>query len=283
MSDFLEQMRLGSVARCAQAKSLRPQAELEQRVRDMPSAPALHLGKEGFDVIAEIKRRSPAEGPLATDNENVHATIAQRAVTYARGGACAISVLTEPERFDGDLSHVSVASAAVESLGVPVMRKDFLVDPYEVFEARAAGAGGVLLITRMLSDAQLGEMLDVAYGLGLFVLVEAFDAEDLKRSQAVATARNATPLIGVNTRDLTTLEIDRSRLETLAPNYFDNVIAVAESGLAHPDDAGRVAGYGYRLGLVGTALMKSETPYELLQAMLWSGRTSGIHVAPGHA
>lgn len=283
MSDFLEQMRLASIERCKQAKSERPQAELESRVREMPTAPALHVSPEGFDVIAEIKRRSPAEGSLSTHDENVHETIAQRALLYARGGACAISVLSEPSRFDGDLSHVSVASAAVESLGVPVMRKDFLVDPYQVFEARVAGAGGVLLITRMLSDALLGEMFDVASGLGLFVLVEAFDKEDLQRSQAIAMARHATPMVGVNTRDLTTLKIDPTRLKALAPQYLDDVIAVAESGLIEADDAGRVASYGYRLGLVGTALMKSAAPLELLQAMLWSGRTQGIHVTPGHA
>jgi indole-3-glycerol phosphate synthase len=283
MSDFLEQMRLASIERCKQAKAERPLSELESRAREMPSAPALHISPEGFDVIAEIKRRSPAEGPLAAADENVHQTIAQRALVYARGGACAISVLTEPSRFDGDLNHVSVASAAVESLGVPVMRKDFLVDPYQVFEARVAGAGGVLLITRMLSDAQLGEMFDVASELGLFVLVEAFDKDDLHRSQAIATARHATPMVGVNTRDLTTLKIDPTRLRALAAQYFDNVIAVAESGLVEPDDAGRVASYGYRVGLVGTALMKSAAPMELLQAMLWNGRTQNIHMAPGHA
>lgn len=287
MSDFLAQMQQASIERCRQALAERPLAELEDRARSMPSAPALHISRHGFDIIAEIKRRSPAEGPLAAaetkDGAGVHQSIAERAVTYARSGACAISVLTEPSRFDGDLAHVTVASAAVESLGVPIMRKDFLVDPYQVFEARAAGAGGVLLITRMLSDAQLGEMLEVAYSLGLFVLIEAFDAEDLRRSQTIATAHNATPLIGVNTRDLTTLEIDTQRLDTLAGQYYDNVIAVAESGLKQADDAGRVAGLGYRVGLVGTALMKTQTPFELLQSMLWSGRTQGIHSSPGHA
>ena len=275
-------MRIGSVERSAAAQQAVPLAELEARTKDMPPPPALRAGFERFDIIAEIKRHSPAEGVLADDESDVPRQIAERAVCYARAGACAISVLTEPSRFGGELSHVSVASAAVESLGVPVMRKDFLVDPYQVFEARAAGAGGVLLITRMLSDAQLTEMLDVADALGLFVLIEAFDGDELARSQAIALTRQTPPLVGINTRNLTTLAVDPARLATHARSFDHRVLSVAESGVGNAQDACRIVGMGYRLALVGTALMRAKMPGEFLEAMLTIARASGIHPEPGH-
>jgi len=234
---------------------------------------------------SEIKRRSPAIGALAEDDApaDVHRQIAERAVRYARGGACAISVLTEPTRFDGDLAHLSVASAAVESLGVPVMRKDFLVDPYQIFEARAAGAGGVLLITRMLDDNQMGEMLDAAHSVGLFALVEAFDKDDLERSHALVAGRPAPQLVGINTRDLTTLQIDTTRLATHAEDFTGDAVAVAESGVTDVRQAATVVAMGYRVALIGTALMQADDPGALLRAMLTRGRGVGVHSVPGHA
>ncbi|MEM6638447.1 MAG: indole-3-glycerol phosphate synthase TrpC [Pseudomonadota bacterium] len=281
MSDFLASMQRSSEARCAEARGARPLSELESRTADMPPPPALRAGFDRFDIIAEIKRHSPAEGALA-DDDNVPHAIAKRALAYARGGACAISVLTEPSRFGGDLTHVSVASAAVESQGVPVMRKDFLVDPYQLYEARAAGAGGALLITRMLSDAQLSEMLDVADALGLFILIEAFDADDLARSQDLALKRERRPLVGINTRDLTTLDVDPERLATHAPLFDHRLLSVAESGVANAQDACRIVGLGYRLALVGTALMRARLPTAFLESMLTIARSSGIYPEPGH-
>ncbi|MEO1575713.1 MAG: indole-3-glycerol phosphate synthase TrpC [Pseudomonadota bacterium] len=283
MSDFLDTMRAGSEARSAEAQRSLPLADLEARTADMPPPPALRVGFDRFDIIAEIKRRSPAEGALADRSANVPREIAERALCYARGGACAISVLTEPSRFDGDLSHVSVASAAVESLGVPVMRKDFLTDPYQVFEARAAGAGGILLITRMLSDASLSEMIDVAEQLGLFVLIEAFDADDLARSQALALSRERHPLVGINTRDLTTLDVDPERLSKHAPSFDHRLLSVAESGVGNVQDACRIVSMGYRVALIGTALMRAKMPTMFLESMLTIARASGIHPEPGHS
>ena len=283
MTDFLETMRRSSVARCDAARALRTQADLEARVQEMPPPPALKVGFERFDVIAEIKRRSPAEGPLAQgDDADAGHDIAKRALAYARGGACAISVLTEPTRFDGDLAHVSIASGAVESLGVPVMRKDFLVDPYQIFEARAAGAGGVLLIARMLSDAQLDEMLDAAERTGLFVLIEAFNTLDLSRSQALALKRASPPMVGINTRDLSTLEVDMSRLDRHAASFDHRLLSVAESGVANAQDACRIVSMGYRLALIGTALMRAQMPATFLESLLTIARASGIHPEPGH-
>lgn len=184
-------------------------------------------------------------------------------------------MLTEPSRFDGDLTHLETVAAAVP--GTPVMRKDFLVEPVQILEARKAGASGVLLITTMLSDAKLREMLDCAWEHGLFVLLESFDEDDLHRSSELLEnpvdhdkADAGQLLVGVNTRNLRTLEVDPERLRNLAPE-LPTARYVAESGLLVPDDAARVAGWGYRLALVGTALMRSDDPAALVAAMRAAG------------
>ncbi len=284
--DFLDRMCRGSEERARAARAEEPMSALRRRSADLPPPPALTIGRFGFDVIAEIKRRSPAEGALAIADEDaasVHRDIADRAACYARGGACAISVLTEPSRFDGCLSHLSAASAAVEAMGVPVMRKDFLVDPYQIFEARAAGAGGVLLIARALSDERLGEMLDASAEAGLFVLLEAFDDVDLRRSARFLERMPPPPLLGLNTRNLQTLEVDSGRLERYAADFVLGAIPVAESGVANVEDVDRIVRLGYRLALVGTALMRAADPAVLLDAMIRTGRGVLVHDRPGHA
>ena len=172
MSDFLQTMASHSAERAAAISSSFSSADF-----DKPVVP-LTLGS--FDVIAEIKDRSPAEGNLKTSNSYGDSDRNSRAKAYAAGGAAAISVLTEPSRFDGELTHLETVAAAVP--GTPVMRKDFLVEPVQILEARKAGASGVLLITTMLSDGKLRGMLDCAWEHGLFVLLESFDEEDLHRS-----------------------------------------------------------------------------------------------------
>lgn len=254
MSDFLQTMAASSAARAAQAPSF---ADADF---DKPVVP-LNLGT--FDVVAEIKNRSPAEGELSTAAGDP----VSRARAYAAGGAAAISVLTEPSRFDGELAHLEEVVAAVPD--TPVMRKDFLVDPVQVLEARKAGASGVLLITTMLDDATLGSMLDCAFEHGMFVLLESFDKDDLKRSSRFLD-RGGQLLIGVNTRNLRTLKVDADRLERLGPALPD-ARCVAESGLHSAADAARVAGWGYTMALVGTALMRSDDPTALVTAMRAAG------------
>jgi indole-3-glycerol phosphate synthase len=263
MSDFLKTMANQSAARAAAVSPSFSSSDF-----DKPLVP-LKLGS--FDVIAEIKDRSPAEGKLSTDNSDRRA----RAKSYAAGGAAAISVLTEPTRFDGDLKHLEEVVDAVAD--TPVMRKDFLVEPVQVQEARKAGASGVLLIATMLSDAKLREMLDCAWEHGLFVLLEAFDEEDLRRTSILLEnpadadkAESGQLLVGVNTRNLRTLEVDPDRLRNLAP-ALPRARCVAESGLLLPDDAVRVARWGYRMALVGTALMRSDDPSALIAAMREAG------------
>jgi indole-3-glycerol phosphate synthase len=231
------------------------------------------LSPRGFDLIAEMKLRSPALGQLrdaGTDD------LERRVRSYAEAGAAAVSVLTEPARFDGALSHLERAAAALAPLAVPVMRKDFLVDPYQVLEARAAGAGGLLLILRMLDRGELGALLDTALEQQLFVLLEAFDEQDVDIAMSLlgsrAAAANGQVLLGVNCRDLVTLQVVPGRLENMAPYLPGSLPKVAESGLATAADAARLAAAGYDLALVGSALMGGDHPGELAAQMLQAGR-----------
>jgi indole-3-glycerol phosphate synthase len=276
VSGFLDDMARSSASRAAQAMAREPFAALERRAKAAPPAAPFRLSNQGFDVIAELKLNSPAAGRLGAPNEDW----LKRVTTYARGGAAAVSVLTEPSRFDGSLEHLQQASAALAPFKVPAMRKDFLVDPYQVLEARAAGAGGVLLIVRMLSRAQLVQLLDVAAEHALFVLLEAFDTADLLIARELLAARTrqsaatgAEILVGINSRDLQTLEVVHERFEDLAPQLPRDWPAVAESGVATASDALRMMGLGFRLALIGTALMTSDDPGQLLREILAATRT----------
>ncbi|MFU8895111.1 MAG: indole-3-glycerol phosphate synthase TrpC [Gammaproteobacteria bacterium] len=264
---FLAQMAHSSAERVRAARATRSETDLLAACAAAPAAPRLRL--EQFDLIAEIKRTSPAEGALGAATD-----IAARAGQYASAGAAAVSVLTEPARFDGSLDDLATAARALRPAGVPAMRKDFLVDPWQVLEARAAGAGGVLLIVAMLSDGVLGELLAVARQQDLFVLLEAFDEADLERAANFIgeSASGAPVLVGVNTRDLRTLAVDPGRLARLAPWLPPGAPAVAESGLRGAADAAAAAALGYGVALVGTALMRAPDPVELATAMLAAGR-----------
>ncbi|MFQ5608943.1 MAG: indole-3-glycerol-phosphate synthase [Woeseiaceae bacterium] len=261
MSDFLEQMAALSAERAAVAGTF-ASSDFDKPVND------LELGE--FDIFAEIKDRSPAEGELAMQSSDR----ATRAKQYAAAGAAAISVLTEPDQFDGTLAHLAEIVAAVPD--TPVMRKDFLVDTSQVLEARAAGASGVLLIVAMLGDAKLREMLDCAYEHNMFVLLEAFDEADVERMRALIFSADEKQaevgklLFGVNTRNLRTLTVDPHRLEQLILTLPDGR-CVAESGLRTADHAAQVADMGYSIALVGTALMRSSDPGALVADMREAG------------
>ncbi len=312
--DLLSTMAASSATRAGAARARESEAALRARALATPPPPALRLDPSGFDLIAEFKRRAPSLeprsvaaggscGPGAPDPADPPAAAAQahlftagdaaaQARLYAAGGAAAVSVLTEPERFGGDLADLEAVAGAVS---IPAMRKDFLVDPYQVYEARATGAGGVLLILRMLDDARLGAMLDAAAECGLFALLEAFDRRDLERAAAIAGARDgahrdgahlgrardagspaARPpiLFGVNTRDLVTLEVDPDRLATLRAHLPSGGPAVAESGIATPAEAAAAARLGYRMALVGGALMRAADPAMRTRDLLAAGRAA---------
>lgn len=252
MSDFLAQMAAGSRERLEAARRARSEAALLQTAQSMPPAAQLVTHAARFDLIAELKLRSPAVGQLKAGTEDV----AARVTTYARAGAAAVSVLTEPSRFDGSMDHLQQATEALAPLNVPAMRKDFLIDPYQVLEARVAGAGGVLVIIRMMSRSGIQEMLECASQLGLFVLLEAFDEADIEvmhqvlapgagprrhpgpaTGAAVATG-GLTPvapvLAGLNCRDLSTLQIVPSRLIELASSSPSTFLVWRKAALLLP-------------------------------------------------
>src|SRR5580658_11243144 len=265
-------MARASAARVAEALRHESLEALERRARQAVRAVPLRVSVSGFDVIAELKLRSPAAGVLGDESQDWLGRVA----AYARGGAAAVSVLTEPSRFDGSLEHLRRAAAALAPLGVPAMRKDFLVDPYQVLEARAAGAGGVLLILRLVPRAQLTALLDCASAQGLFVLLEAFDAHDIElMHELIAAHRGSNQLLaGVNCRDLATLAIVPQRLIDLAPLLPANIPRVAESGVVSAADAARVAAVGYELALVGSALMQDKDPGARAGQLLAAGRVA---------
>ena len=272
MRDFLAQMALASGARAAAARAREPEGVMRRRALEAPPAPPLRLSPGGFDCFAEWKARSPSAGWLVPAEDVTPDRVAAQATAYARGGAVALSVLTEPDAFAGHLDHLTAAATAVE---IPAMRKDFLVDPYQVLETRAAGGGGILLIARILTDGRLQEMLDAAGEMGCFVLLEAFGVNDLDRvAPFVGRATPPRVLLGLNARDLATLEVDDRRLERLAPFFPPGALRVAESGFAAPADAARAARVGYRAALVGTTLMRHPDPASAIAALIAAGRAA---------
>jgi indole-3-glycerol phosphate synthase len=275
--------------RVRRAQAQRSLDELLALVPELPEPPPLISHPGGFDLIAEVKLRSPAAGQLKTGDENVGARVTQ----YASAGAAAISVLTEPSRFDGSMSHLEQAARALNLLNVPAMRKDFLVDPYQVVEARLAGAGGVLIILRMLPRDVLEAMIEQALALNLFSLLEAFDERDIELAHELATKyekwtplrapagekstsadKRARLLVGVNCRDLVSLKVVPGRLQSLAPLLPTSCPRVAESGVGSAEEAASVAAVGYEFALVGSALMSAADPRSLATAMLTSGRAA---------
>jgi indole-3-glycerol phosphate synthase len=276
-ADFLEQMAASSRQRADAAKRSCGEADVLARALASPLPPRLRRDPARFDLIAEMKLRSPAVGQLKSGDEDV----AARVTAYARAGAAAVSVLTEPSRFDGSLEHLELATRVLTPLRVPAMRKDFIVDPYQVIEARVAGAGGVLVILRMLPRERLGALIEQAGALGLFVLLEAFDEGDIELMHDIVdryVGHDVELLAGVNCRDLTTLQIVPRRLDELAHLLPTRAPRVAESGVVSAEDARRVAAAGYELALVGSALMQGGDPGALTAAMLQAGRAARTKV-----
>ncbi len=251
-----------SRARVDEARRRFPEQALEEALSSLQAPRRLGDFGDTFDLIAEVKPRSPSEGAFPVRDP------ATAAAEYEAGGARMISVLTEPSEFGGSLDHLEPVRARTT---VPVMAKDFLVDSYQVGQARLAGADGVLLIVRLLDDDTLSSMMRRASALGMFSLVEAFDADDLGRIELIARGTDQV-LAGVNCRDLDTLEVRPERHRELAGQMPTGLVTVAESAISAPEDAERVAGVGYRGALVGSALMRSGTPGPLVSSLLLAGR-----------
>jgi indole-3-glycerol phosphate synthase len=221
---------------------------------DAPRDPMPRLRAAGSSVIAEVKRRSPSKGELAEI-----ADPAALARQYAAGGAAAISVLTEERRFGGSLDDLRAVRAAVD---VPLLRKDFVVEPYQVLEARAAGADLVLLIVAALDDDILRRLHDQARELGMAVLVEVHDEAETARAVDLGAE-----LLGINARNLKTLDVDPDTFGRLAPQVPADRVLAAESGITSPVDVKRYVADGARAVLVGEALVRDGDPQGAVRAM----------------
>jgi len=241
-----------------------PAADLRAALADVdpPRDPMPHFRSPGASVIAEVKRRSPSKGDLADI-----ADPAALATAYARGGAAAISVLTEERRFGGSLDDLRQVRAAVD---IPILRKDFVIGTYQVHEARAHGADLVLLMCSVLEQNALDALVDRVHSLGMTALVEVHNEEE-----ADMALRAGAKLVGINARDLHTLEVDRSVFSRIAPGLPGEVLRVAESGVRGPGDLMTYAGHGADAVLVGESMATAEDPRAAVRQLV----TAGSHPA----
>lgn len=240
----------------AARQAVAPLVDVRAALADVDPArdPMPHFRAAGSSVIAEVKRKSPSKGELADIPDP-----AVLAAAYARGGAAAISVLTEQRRFNGTLDDLRAVRAAVDT---PILRKDFIVSSYQLVEGRAAGADLALLIVAALDDDELRRLYGEARELGLTVLVEVHDEPETERAIALGAE-----LIGVNARNLKTLAVDNDTFGRLAKLIPDDKVLVAESGIGGPGDVQRFVDEGARVVLVGEALVKDGDPESSVRAM----------------
>jgi indole-3-glycerol phosphate synthase len=261
MSDTLARIVADKRAEVARQQAARPLGEVERAAKSAPAprgfAAALErtiaAGRHG--LIAEIKKASPSRGLIRAD---FHPPTLARA--YAEGGAACLSVLTDEPWFQGRSEDLVAARTAVE---LPVLRKDFMIDPYQIAESRALGADCVLLIMAALSDAQARELEAAAADHGMDVLIEVHDGPELDRALLLRGR-----LIGINNRNLKTLEVDLHTTEELAPKVPDDRLLIAESGLFTPADLARMARAGARCFLIGESLMRQADVAAATRALL---------------
>jgi Indole-3-glycerol phosphate synthase len=242
----------------ARAKTLVPQCEIERLAaarRDAPRGFAAALDVPGVRVIAEIKRASPSLGDIRPDLDP-----AATARAYADGGAAALSVLTEPAFFKGSADDLRRARDAVADAKIPVLRKDFVIDPYQVYETAAMGADAMLLIARILDDDALRTLHALALSLGIDVLAEVYDERDAIRVNELGAA-----LVGINNRDLDRFETDLSHAPRLASHLRDGTAVVALSGIRDTADIRATLAGGIRRFLIGEALVRQPDPAAALR------------------
>jgi indole-3-glycerol phosphate synthase len=259
---ILDRIIQRTVSDVCQRKAEAPLADLERMAADRPHPVSLHAALSGPDVsvIAEIKRASPSRGvfPVTVDPPVV-------AREYLQGGAAALSVLTDEPFFQGSLQDLAAAGAVAHAgtRPAPVLRKDFVVDRFQILEARAYGADAFLLIVAALTDAQMRDLIDYGIECGLDALVEVHDAEELRRAMSLGAK-----LIGINNRDLRTFEIDLAVTERLALDVPEGVVLVGESGIFTRADVDRLHRAGVHAVLVGESLIVSPDRSAAVAALL---------------
>jgi indole-3-glycerol phosphate synthase len=243
-------------------------SEVELRERAAGQAPPLdlcrYLSQPGVSIIAEVKRASPSKGAL-----NLNLEPSQQAQVYARAGAEAVSVLTESTHFRGCLEDLTAAREGLSDLGAqrPLLRKDFIVDPYQLLEARAWGADAVLLIVGALDDAALSELMASTLALGMTPLVEVHGEAELARALAIDP-----PLIGINNRNLRDFAVDLSTTQRLRGAIPQGVLVVSESGIHQPEQMRLLAQMGVDAALIGEALVTADDPAAKLRELKEAGR-----------
>ncbi|MEP6843082.1 MAG: indole-3-glycerol phosphate synthase TrpC [Pseudolysinimonas sp.] len=255
---MLTDLVAGAVADASERRAIRPLEQVEADAVARPAALdaiAALAPSDRVKIIAEVKRASPSRGRLADI-----ADPASLALSYQTGGASAISVLTEGRRFLGSLADLESVRAAVD---VPVLRKDFIVEPYQVFEARAAGADLVLLIVAAVEQPALSQLHQLIAELGMTALVETHSADEVERALDVGAA-----VVGVNARNLSTFELDRELFGSLADRIPSGVIRIAESAVTEPADVARYRAAGADVVLVGEALVTGTDPVATLASFL---------------
>lgn len=244
--------RVEESKRLVPLERLRSEA-LAKREQALPHALRRALQNDGINIIAEFKRRSPSKGVIRAD-----ADLASIVRSYEAGGAAALSVLTEEDHFDGSLADLRTAKATVD---LPVLRKDFLFEEYQVYEAAAAGADAVLLIVAVLEDMQLESLRRLAEDeLGMDALVEVHNSEEMDR-----VARCGAKILGVNNRDLRTFEVSLETSISLAPLAPSDALLVSESGLNRPAELQRLREHGFHGFLIGESLMRARCPETALR------------------
>ena len=261
MDTHLDRIMAQTAVRVVERKAVADLAAMERRAAGRTArgftAALRRVGATGPAVIAELKKASPSKGLIREDFEPVALARGLEA-----GGAAALSVLTDEDFFQGSLGYLTAASSAVS---IPVLRKDFIFDPFQVMEAKAAGADAILLIVAGLTDSLLGELKTEAERWGLDVLCEAHDREEIERAVGLGFET-----IGVNSRNLKTLEVSAATLEELVGYLPEGVVRVAESGIWGAEDLERLRGVGYGAFLVGEALMRQAEPGVGLARLLGS-------------
>ncbi len=265
MNNILDRIAGYKRTEIRERRALRPESKLTEAIRDRPSPRGfLHTLRaasyDGYGLIAEVKKASPSKGLIAEDFDPV-----RTARAYEKGGAACVSVLTDGPSFQGTLEHLGAVSAATS---LPTLRKEFMLDPYQVVEARAYGADCILIIMAMVDDALANELQAASHELGMDSLIEVHDRQELDRA-----LRLDPLLVGINNRNLKTFEVSIETTLSLMPDVPDEITVVAESGLRNRTDLDRLAEAGIRCFLIGEMLMRSADTEHTVRKLLTTEQT----------